>query len=195
MKKKNNSSPKYYVYYDKRTGEIFSISNERNSNYEHELITTYDQVEKFLNDEWKFRDFLVAYKRSVDDQTDLSIIPKADDQYAFRNNIYEWITPSTKPPELIVEWNKPAQLWNFYLGNKAKESYNNGILTAKLTFFVTLEHDFDFLIKTIKIDMQELMSQKKISVPFSSTFEKDINKISIGTRLVFKKYGLKIVNE
>lgn len=192
---KNKFPTKYYVYYDKRTGEIFSISNERNSTYEYELVTTYDEVENFLEDKWKFKDFLVAYKRLTDDNTTLSIIPKADDQYAFRNNIYEWISTAKKKSELIVEWNKPNRSWYFYIGNKAKDSYNKGILATKLTFFVTLESDFDFLINTIKIDMQDLIAQKKIAVPFSSTFENDISKVSIGTRLVLKTYGLKIVYE
>lgn len=195
MVKKKNAPQKYYVYYDKRTGEIFSISNERNSTYEYELVTSYNEIEKFLTDEWKFRDYLVAYKRLSDDTTELSIIPKADDQYAFRNSIYEWIDTTTKNPEVIVEWNNLDNKWNFFLGKTVKDSYNAGLLASKLTFFVTLETDFDFLINTIKIDVQDLMSRGKVSIPFSSVFEKDINKISIGTRLIFKNYGLKIVNE
>lgn len=195
VKKKNNSEPKFYVYYDKRTGEIFSVSNERTDKYEYELATTHSEVEKFLSGEWHFSNYLVGYKRLSDDSTVLSIMPKVDDEFAFRNNIYEWIQPSDKDTEVILEWNKLSRCWYISLSKKAIKSYTDGILTPKLVFFVTLETDLDFLIRIITVDMQELMLQKKISVPFTSSFENNINQVSVGTRLIFKTYGLKVTHE
>jgi hypothetical protein len=61
-----------------------------------------------------------------------------------------------------------------------------------LVFFVTLETDFDFLIRTIFVDSVDLISSKQISVPFTTKIEKRIDKISISSKLVFKTYGLKI---
>lgn len=195
MAKKNNLEPTFYVYYDKRTGEIFSVSNERNRKYEFELTTTHSQVEKFLSGEWHFSKYLVGYKRLADDTTVLSIMPKVDDEFAFRNNIYEWICPAKNDTEVILEWNKPNKMWYISLSKKAIKTYNDGILTPKLTFFVTLETDLDFLIRLITVDMQELMAEQTISVPFTSSFENNIDQVSVGTRLIFKTYGLKVTHE
>lgn len=192
---KTNSPQKYYVYFDKRTGEIFSVSNERNTNYEHELVCTFVEVEKFLTGEWHFKDYLVGYKRTVTDETVLSVMPKVDDEYAFRNNVYEWIHPSKDETEVCVEWNGKNQSWYFSFSDKVKDIYNDGLLASTLTFFVTLETDFDFLIRTIVVDVQEMLLRKSVKVPFTSSFETDNKKISIGTRLVLRSYSLRIINE
>lgn len=188
---KLSNSPKYYVYYDKRSGEIIAACNERSTLYKHELITDSKDVEKLISGEWKLRDYLVSYTR-LEDDTVLSIIPKADTEYAFRNSIYEWIGPSKKEAEVVVEWNKQDSVWKFSLSKSARDSYDDGILVPRLNFFVTLESDFDFLIRTITIDAQEIINREIITIPFSSVFEQDINKISIGSKLVFKSYKLEI---
>ena len=69
------------------------------------------------------------------------------------------------------------------------------VLTPKLVFFVTLETDFDFLIRTIFIDTQDLLSSKYLAIPFISTLETKIDKISISSKLVFQTYKLRIVHE
>lgn len=194
-KKRRNSTPQYYVYYDKRTGGILSVSNEQDTSYEYEFKTTYESVRRFISGEWEFKDYLIGYKRLADDETQLSIIPKFDEEYAFRNNVYEWIKPIDTESEVIVSWCKHRRVWEISLSETAKQSYNDGILSPRLVFFVTLETDFDFLINTIYVDVQSLITQEKIVVPFSSVFEEDISKISIGSRLVFKTYSLRVINE
>lgn len=186
--------PKYYVYYDKSTGEIFSVSNEKNPNYKNRLDVIFDDVKYLLSGDWKFIDYLVGYKKLVDD-TVLSIIPKVDNDYAFRGGVFEWLQLSNKETEVIVEWNGNMRCWAFYLSDAAKRSYDDGLLSPRLTFFITLEADLDFLIREIGITVQDLLNQPRIEIPFISKLETNINKISIGTRLIFKSYSLKVINE
>lgn len=195
MAKIHNSAPKFYLYYKKETGEILSVTNEINPNYKHKLDLEFDEIEKFISGEWKFSDYLVAYKRLADDETSLAVMPKVDDEYAFRNNVYEWIEQTDKKVDLTLEWNEPLQAWRFSLSKTARESYAAGILSSRLAFFVTLEADFDFLINTILIDVDTLLAQEFVVVPFSSSFEKKIEQLSIGSKLVFKTYGLKVTRE
>lgn len=194
-RKNNKSTSSYNVYYEKRTGEILAVSNETISGYDHMLTVSFEEAEHFISGEWLFKDYLVGYKRLADEETAMAIMPKVDDEYGFRNDVYEWITLTKKNADVEVEWDGPNSQWVFSLCGNAANSYDTGISAPKLTFFVTLESDFNFLIRTIILDSQEFISQGSVSIPFCSKFEKDIDKISIGTRLIFKSYKLKVTHE
>ena len=180
--------PRFYVHYDKKTGEIFSSSVERNLEYASIEITS-EEHSRFLSGGEEFSDYQVGYIRTTDNKTILAISPKADQGYAFKNNVFEWITnPPTEDTELTVTWSSSG--WQFKLsadGKKRLKEHNE-----ILTFFVMLENDFDFLIHTIIINMQDLVNSKSISKQFNSRLEQDISKISIASKIIFQSYGLQI---
>jgi hypothetical protein len=191
-KKQLNTTPRYFVYYNKKSGKILSIGNERDDSYEYGIEATWAEVEKLIDGSWSFNDYLVGYKRQPDGSSVLAVIPNTEHGYNFKNNIFEWITDTNEKAECTVAWNGPSECWEFSLNDSVKAVYNNSLLIPKLVFFVTLETDFDFLIRTIFVDSLDLISSKQISVPFTTKIEKRIDKISISSKLVFKTYGLKI---
>jgi len=191
-KKSLNTTPRYYVYYNKKSGKILSIGNESDDSYEYGIEATWPEVEKLIDGSWSFNDYLVGYKRQPDGSSVLAVVPNTEHGYIFKNNIFEWITDSNEKAECIVVWNGPLECWEFSLNESVKAVYNDSLLIPKLVFFVTLETDFDFLIRTIFVDSVDLISSKHISVPFTTKIEKRIDKISISSKLVFKTYGLKI---
>lgn len=191
---RNSSTPKHYLYYDKKTGEILSVTNEINPKYESKIEISFDDADKFLSGERHFRDYVVGYKRVAGD-TVLSIIFKIDDQYSTKEDFYEWLLPSKKDTEVTVEWNKVQKSWNFVLKESAKKFYTDSNLLPKLSFYVTAENNFDFLIRTIDIEVEDLIKNKVVVVPFVNKLEEDINRISLGTKLVFKTYKLKVTYE
>ncbi len=193
-KKISTAPPKYYVYYDKKNGEILSVTNEKSDRYEYALITTFDEVEPFLTGTWAFRDYKVAYRTDTDKRS-LAILSNDFSGYVFRNSMFEWITEQDYETECIVRWHGPEKAWKFLLDDNFKKTYNDNILVSKVVFFVTLETDFDFLIRTIALDVDQLLDSKQIVVPFTSTIESKIEKISISSKLVFKSYKLEIINE
>lgn len=184
----------HYVYYDKKSGYIHSIGNEEDKRYEHGIRTTFEEVENFLTNKWKFKDYVVGYKNQPDGKSVLAIVPSTDQGFAFKNNVFEWITETSNDAECIVTWNGTSKEWQFSLSDEFK-SQSDKVLTPKLVFFVTLETDFDFLIRTIFIDTQDLISSKFVSIPFASAVETKIDKISISSKLVFKTYKLRINHE
>jgi hypothetical protein len=188
-------TPKYYVYYDRRSGRILSVGNEKDNSFSHGIETTYEEAEKLIDGTWALKDFLVSYKRQIDGSLKLAIIPNTDQGYIFKNNIFEWITESNDKAECIVTWNGLNSCWDFSLNTSIKAVYNDSLLVPKLVFFVTLETDFDFLVRTIFVDTIDLMSSEKISVPFTSKIEHKSNKVSISSKLVFKTYGLKVIHD
>lgn len=194
-KKPIDLTPKYYVYYDRRSGRILSVGNEKDSSFDHGIETTYQEVENLIDGTWSLKDFIVSYKRQIDGSLKLAIIPNTDQGYIFKNNIFEWITETNEKAECIVTWNGLNLCWDFSLNPSIKAVYNDSLLVPKLVFFVTLETDFDFLVRTIFVDTIDLMSSEKISVPFTSKIEHRSNKVSISSKLVFKTYGLKVIHE
>lgn len=191
-KKQVDLTPKYYVYYNKKSGKILSIGNEKDDSYEYGIESTWAEVEKLVDGSWSFKDYLVGYKRQADGSSVLAVVPNTEQGYVFKNNIFEWITDDNPKAECTVTWNGPSNCWDFSLNESVRAVYSESLLVPKLVFFVTLESDFDFLIRTIFVESVDLISSEKISVPFTTKIEKRIDKISISSKLIFKTYGLKI---
>ena len=63
---------------------------------------------------------------------------------------------------------------------------------STLAFFVMLETDFDFLVRTFYIKLHEILKAGKIVYDFESKMEDNSHKLSISTRRFFNSYGLKI---
>lgn len=194
-KKFVNAPPKYYAYYNNKTGEILSVTNEKSSDYDYGIEITSYEANKLISGEWPFSGYIVGRKKQPNGTTIKCIMPIVDQDYVFRNNVFEWIEESDKFSELVVEWNLSKKLWSFSIDPSVKAHYEKELLLSKLVFFITLENDFDFLIRTIFIDMQELLTSSKVSIPFTSNKETDITNISVSSKIVFKSYGLKILYE
>jgi hypothetical protein len=184
----------HYVYFDKRTGRIVGVSNEAEPQFEHAIQVSFDEVEGFLSGRLNPKDYLVGYKRNAAGDSVLAILLSTDLGYAFKNNIFEWITETTDTVECLVTWNGNKKTWNFEIDKHIKDYYDV-VVAPKLVFFVTLENDFDFLVRTIFISLTDLVTSDVISIPFTSNIENKIDKISISSKLVFKSYGLRIQHE
>lgn len=194
-KKQLDLTPKYYVYYDRKSGRLLSVGNEKDDSYEHGIETTFDEVEKLIDGSWSMKDYIINYKRQLDGTLKLAIIPNTDQGYIFKNNIFEWITEADDKAECQVTWNGKDKCWDFSLSPAIKTVYSDSLLAPKLVFFVTLETDFDFLVRTIFVETINLMASDKISVPFTTNLEHRSDKVSISSKLVFKTYGLRVINE
>lgn len=188
------SNLSHYVYFDKKSGQILSVSNELDGSYENSLNVAYEDVADFLTGKAKLRDYLVGYKKDATGKTQLAIVPASDQGFAFKNNVFEWIKETRDTVECQVTWNGPSKRWEFKM-DKSVVGYYDVIAAPKLVFFVTLEDDFDFLIRTIFVKMQDLILQPEgVYVPFENNLEYKLDKISISSKLVFKTYGLRILN-
>ena len=196
MAKRNpqiNLPHKYYIYYNKKTGEILAVGNEKTSRYEHGIEVSFEDAEPFITGKRQFADYQVGYHKDSGKTTVLSIANEFSG-YVFNNKVFEWITTSNNNAECIVEWNLRDRVWNFSLSKGFKNTYNS-ILAPTLVFFVTLENDSDFLIRTIFIATQELLTSDCVTVPFESDIETKLEKIAISSKLVFKNYRLKVIYE
>jgi len=186
-----NIPHQYYIYYEKKSGEIIAVSNEKTDRYEFGIEIDFEIAKNFLSGKWKFRDYQVGYHKDSGKATVLSLTTEFSG-YNFNNKVFEWIDESTEDTDCTVEWNFKDKVWNFSLSQVFKQEYNS-ILAPHLVFFVTLENDSDFLVRTIFIATQDMLDSVCVTVPFESLLELDINKIAISSKLVFKNYKLKVI--
>lgn len=200
MAKKKLSPPPvstntYYAYYDKVTNALLSVTNEKLSMYNDYLEIDFDTYEKLVTGKEKFREYLLGNVKA-EGKTSLVLMPKVEHAYYFKNTLLEFVTElPTRQTELTVEWNKSKKEWLFFLNKDAELRLRSKIADSKLLFFIILESDYDFLIRTIDIDANELCSSLCVGVPFQSNIENAIDKISVSTKLTFESYGLRINNE
>jgi hypothetical protein len=187
----------YYVHYDKATGQIFSVSNERNPKYEFSLEVSSEFAKPFIDGTDRYTDYIVDYSTDTEGKPTLSVISKFEQINALRNNIFEQVldTKNLDKKDFVVEWDKPNACWNFYVSKRIKELLVKKGVTNTLVIFVSLEADLNQLIRTIYIDTAKLAYADKIIEPFTHRLENQIDKIVVASKLVFESYGLKIINE
>lgn len=175
----------YYVYFD-TTGEILSISNERDLNNTASYIEIeYERVEKFLSNAVPFSN----YKISLLEENKPTLVKKTQEA-VYKTNIFKMIDlGTTESTMLIVRWDKDS--WNFAIRESYKKQLKDLGLSSKLLFFVTLDTNVNLLVRSIEIDLKELInSTEGVSVPFVSKFENKIKDINLSTRRFFDSYGL-----
>jgi len=181
---------KYYLIYDKKSGVITHISNQKSPTEKCAFEISAEEYDAFMKKEKYTRDYIIGYSKGINGKTELTLMQITNQLYGFRNSVFQWIkNPPNKNTELIVEWNANEKNWCFRLTEKAKTRLADSI-TNNTIFFVMLKNDFDFLIRSILIDVKDLMEQEKIIVPFASKIENQIDKISISSRIYFQSYGL-----
>ena len=181
-------SPKYYVYYKKNTGEIISVSNEVNLAHEYGIEVESSVATPFLNGECKFTDFVVG----IDNGT-LGVISVEEDIFRRRTNLFEQIALVTPDIEsdLDIHWDESGKQWVFVISDNCRQQLKvSSIIVKNLVFFVTMASDLNFLIRTIVLNPSDLILDK-VTVPFESTLETQIDNLALSTKIVFSSYGLK----
>lgn len=184
-----STSPKYYVYYKKDTGEILSVSNEIISSHEYGIEVESSIATPFLTGEYKFTDFVVG----IDNGT-LSVISVEDEVFRRRTNLFEQIslTSPEMESELDIHWDESGRQWVFVISDNCRQQLKvSSIVVKNLVFFVTMASDLNFLIRTIVLKPTDLIADK-VCITFESMLETQIDKIALSTKIVFSSYGLKI---
>jgi hypothetical protein len=185
----------YFAYYDKVSKVLLSITNEPNPQFTDYVEVDFETYEKLVSGRERFSDYLLGHVKE-EEKTTLKLMPKIEHAYYFKNTMLEIISDvPSKNTDLIVEWNKVKKEWNFFLSPDAKVRLAQKTSDPKLLFFVILESDYDFLIRTIIIDSEQLIKNYCVGVTFESNIESQIDKISLATKLVLESYGLRTVNE
>jgi len=199
-RKKIASPPKhipdvFYAYYDVDTKQLLSVTNEKINLYKDYLEIDYSTYEKLVTGKEKFSDYLLGLVED-ENSTALQLVSLVDSVPRFKNTMLEVIpTKDIIDPELLVEWNETNKVWNFFLSVSGKLRFKNKLDIEKFLFFIILETDYNFLIRTIIVDKKELCENTCVGVIFENDLELDISKINIATTLVFRSKQLRITHD
>ena len=185
----------YYAYYDKISKVLLAITNEVHPEYTDFLEVDFDTYERLVSGKEKFSDYLLGHVKE-EEKTVLKLMPKLEHAYHFKNTMLEIIVDDvTKNTDLIVEWNNVNKEWNFFLSQEGKSRLAQRTTDSKILFFVILESDYNFLIRTIDINSNDLVTKYCVGIPFTTDIETQLDKISIATKLIFESYGLRKIDE
>lgn len=180
----------YYVYFE-NNGSITLITNEKDATRTQNFIEVeYSRISKFLEGKENF----INYKVSLMDKDTLSIVKKTQDAAVNTTLLTTIDNTVSNDTLLVIEWDIVNSCWNFSIRPEHKSQLVEMGVSTKLLFFITAEANLNFLIRTIDIELTDLVKLDKLSVPFVSKLENDISKLSVSTRRFFDSYGL-LVNE
>ena len=176
----------YRIYFDKETGNIYSITNELSDNNYDTIEVDFKEVERFLSG----KDNFIFYRLEIDDEGAIKFVNKKESPVAFKSNIIEYIrVVEHNTATLQVTWTPDA--WIFNINDAFLKNPRSKSLNSKVNFFVTKENNINILIRNIQVQIKDLVN-KEFIVPFETEEETDIHDIAMFTLPFFESYGMTI---
>jgi len=178
----------YFVYFNE-DGNIDAITNEKKLNSKLNCIEfDYKRVEKFF----KTTENFINYKVSLVDKDTPTIVKKTEDAGINTN----FLIPINKLPSndttLIIQWDRATKSWIFKIDDAYKLQLKELGLNAQLLFFITLKINQNFLIRSISINITNLVKTGTINVEWITPVEQEFHKLSVTTRRFFDSYGIQV---
>jgi hypothetical protein len=178
----------YRVYFEKDTGNILSVTNEASLQYDCFVEFDFDVVKEFLNGTNQFKDFQVTFI----DQNTPRIVSKYEDDIS--------AVFLTSAP-LVTNWdsmftieNYPTfKKWGFQIRNDQKEILKKYNLNTTLEIYVIDKRNMNFIYRTIKISINELIKKDREIVYYHSDKEGDISNIAVYVKQFFSTVGYYII--
>jgi citrate lyase gamma subunit len=180
--------PPYRVYFNKDTGDILSITNEPSTVYDCFVEFEFDIIKNFLNGVNQFKDFYVTFI----DQNTPTIISKYEDDIS--------AVFLTRAP-LVTNWDSMFTIenyplikqWGFQIRQDQKEILKKYNLNTTLEIYVIDKRNMNFIYRTIKITVNELINKDKEFVQYLSNKEGDVDNITVYVKQFFSTIGYQIL--
>jgi hypothetical protein len=184
----SNVSLVYRVYFDKDTGNLLSITNEENLTYTNFVEFDYDAVREFLVEKKQ----LSKYKIIFIDQSTPKIV-----------SIYEESSTGiflTKVP-VVDNWDNMFTIenypllkkWGFQIRPDQKQSLLKYNLNTSLEIYIVDNSSMNFIYRTIKLSVNDLINKDRELVDYHLDKEGDINNISVYVKQFFSTVGYQIL--
>lgn len=174
----------YRVYFDKDTGDILSITNEPSSIYECFVEFEFDIVKELLNGSSRVNDFQITFI----DQNTPKIVSKYEDDLT---TVF-----LTRAP-IVTNWDSMFTIenylslkqWGFQIRPDQKEILKKYNLNTTLEIYVTDKHNMNFIYRTIKVSINELIKKDKEMIDYSSDKEGDVANTAVYVKQFFSTVG------
>lgn len=174
----------YRVYFDKDTGDILSITNEPSSIYECFVEFEFDIVKELLNGSSRVNDFQITFI----DQNTPKIVSNYEDDLT---TVF-----LTRAP-IVTNWDSMFTIenylslkqWGFQIRPDQKEILKKYNLNTTLEIYVTDKHNMNFIYRTIKVSINELIKKDKEMIDYSSDKEGDVANTAVYVKQFFSTVG------
>ena len=178
----------YRVYFDKDTGSILSVTNEESLVYDHFVEFDFNIVKDFLNSKHQLKDYSITFI----DQSTPKIVSKYEDDIT--------AVFLTQAP-LVTNWdsmftieNYPTfKKWGFQIRNDQREILKKYNLNTTLEIYVIDKRNMNFIYRTIKISINELIKKDREIVYYHSDKEGDIDNTVVYVKQFFSSVGHYII--
>lgn len=183
----SNQSSLYKVYFNKESGDLIAITNEEISTLDNYVEMEYTLISDFI----KNKKTIDNYKIIFIDQSTPSIIDKGSNDVDVINlhlvpAVDHWDSMFT------IENYPLMNKWGFQLRPDQRDLMKKYNLNTSFEIYITSRSNLNFLIRTIKIPLNELVENDRLFVDHVSRYEKSIhNKIFI--RKFFTTTGFQIL--
>ena len=178
----------YRVYFEKDSGNILSITNEASVHYDCFVEFDFDIVKDFLNGTSQSKDFQVTFI----DQNTPRIVSKYEDDIAA---VFLTCAP------VVTDWdsmftieNYPTfKKWGFQIRNDQREILKKYNLNTTLEIYIIDKRNMNFIYRTIKVSINELIKKDREIVYYHSDKEGDIDNIAVYVKQFFSTVGYYII--
>jgi hypothetical protein len=183
----SKTAPAYSVYYDKDTGNILSITNEKREDFLNSFEIEYDLIKEFFNGKKISSNYKVVFV----DQTTPVIISKNDTDVNLINidevsNVDHWNSMFT------IENYPLLKQWGFQLRPDQRVILTQHNLNTAFEIFIVDKDYNNMLIRSIKILLKDLLNDDRIYIEHKLHKEADVeNRIFV--RKFFSTIGYQIL--
>jgi hypothetical protein len=187
---KINEEPRYYFYYDPITNEIIYMKNHlEDEEYPYLELLKSDIVDLEMP---SMNDFSIVdvdgKKQVVQKQKTIKIDTIEDIIYQIPRQTADpniKISQANYTFDLLVEQDNIKKEFRFRLSSPIKEQYDHKNLNQVMSFYVTAENDPNILYKTLKIEINQLLSHHYYTIAYDDFDAVDCN---IFSRRYFQRY-------
>lgn len=183
----SNSSPTWYVNFDKKTGDIYSIKNHKNDSDSFFAISHEEAIE-FNSRNKIIENYSVVWDKQ---QKSYKLQKKADMTIETIKNMIMEVLPNIEETDVVILKDYKNKEWKITVANDTPEKYNNGEVIASdfLHFSVTEKQNPHILYRTLIINISELF-QSPVILPFDDYDDKHL-LYSVYTNKKLDSYTIK----
>jgi len=187
-------SVKYFAYFDPETLRITCVTNDTEPREKFFVEMSKEDYTHIGIGKKHAHEYKINQHVNFDGTVEYSLMTqKLFDEYTVKSKYLEHIKNAVNEgTELNVCCNLIDQQWEFSITDLGRKVLSGSMYDNTLIFFLVLESNFDFLIRTFQIRIHDLLKSDKISYNFENNKEYSIDNIAIVTKKMFTKYGLKI---
>lgn len=186
-----------FVSFEKDTGKILSISNEKTDDANIIEVPLSDVV-TLIEGKESFKDYAVEYNAKTKSLDFVNKFEHVLDHYSVNDFIYEMPEDDCEDPDIMLIQDVPNTCWKIKIGDDLRKNLRaKGVkLNQGMLFSITAKGDPNVLYKTLSAHFGTVVNDNYFIVPFSMPFEEEHEQISVYTSRRFDTYQFKrIFNE